>query len=196
MKKLYVYALIFLICTCSGMPVRKAELNPMSLPERGAGTSYLFGSYSYEKKSPDLLGNDIGYLSLLVEPSGNSGENPFYVKMEKEGGGLFVYPIKAGNYRISELLLHYRNEDIDVAKINGYFFSVTNGDIAYAGRIILYISSDTKGYITAGVSPGTPGLPADLSGLGKPALSYSIVTNTNTIFIPRKIYISGLGLMN
>jgi hypothetical protein len=196
MRKSLSFAVFFLISSCAGAPVNKPESNPGSPGKASADASYIFGSYSYEKRSPDLNGNDIGYLELLIEPVSNSGENPFYLKMEKDPGGVFLYPLKEGNYEIREMLLRYRNEDINVSKINGFFISVTNGEISYLGRITLFITSDTKGYITAGASSDNLNLSSDFQELGKAAFSYILITNANTILIPRKIYISGLGLMD
>jgi hypothetical protein len=163
-----------------------------------SAASLLFGSYNYENKSPDLNGNDLGFLAFLVETAGNAEGSPFYIKMEKDAG-LFLYPLKPGNYVIKELLLYYKYQDFRISGFHGFNISITDGEKAYMGRISLFLTSDIRGNIAVSVSSGTNNLKDDIDGLGKSGdqyAGYNLAIITNTVSVPKDIYIRGLGLMN
>lgn len=132
-KYLSALFMLALVAACGGS-LNKPNIDPQVLSRMDATNSaYLFGSYGYEKKSTSLFGNDIGYLSLLIEPADNPGEKPFYINMVKEDGS-FLYSLKQGNYKVKELLLHSMNQNMTVSSMHNFFFTVTNGQIACMGR--------------------------------------------------------------
>ncbi|MGA2140877.1 MAG: hypothetical protein ABSG94_00505 [Brevinematales bacterium] len=189
-----VFAGLFIIASCSGMPVNRPNTDPAAIT-RGDTTNsaFLFGTYDYVSRSPSLYGQDLGYLALLVEPvKSDSGENQFYVRMEKDNG-FFLLALKSGDYAVSAILLHCMNQNMTIRNIHDFTFSVKNGEIENLGRLSLLLTSDVIGNITVSASSGTNTSSSDISELKKaaePIGSFEFKVSTNTISVPKAVYIS------
>lgn len=193
-RYLTVSASLLIMISCSGMPVNKPNADPAAIT-RGdvTNSAYLYGTYDYVSKSPLLYGQDLGYLALLVEPEGtNAGENLFYIRMDKDNGS-FLLPVKGGDYAITAILLHSMNQNMTIRNIRDYTFSVKNGEIENLGRLTLLLTSDVIGNITVSASSGTNTSSSDISELKKaaePIGSFEFKVSTNTISVPKAVYIS------
>jgi hypothetical protein len=179
-----------LICACGASAVNKANIDPASLTKQySTNSAYLFGSYAYELRSQNQYGDESGYLSLLVEPVGDSMEKPFFIRMVKDSG-TFLFPLAQGNYELKGLILHVMNQNLIVSGIHNFCFEVKNGEVSCLGKISLVLYNDSVGNVTISASSGRDDQASDISEFK----SYVLTGITNTISVPKSIYFTGVSM--
>ncbi len=184
---IYAPVLVILLAACS--LANKNDIDPSAITKEKSSAGYVYGSYIYEQRTPVLLGRDMGYLSILVNPVGGSDQKPFYIKFEDRG--FFLYSLKPGIYEISGLYAQILDSTMSIKHFTNCTFTVKDGEISYLGKFSLYFVCNPSFQVIVSAGPSRSKSDKDRSFLSQKNASVNdlpFTAYTVDVSVPKQVY--------
>ena len=128
----------------------------------GQEGGFLYGTYTFSNYSSFLDGN-----VALIAGMGGKDDKEFYIEMQKEPGGSFLYFLKPGTYKIT--LMQYKNywrRELYDSQMVSSTFTIKPNEITYLGSFATVADYD-RTYINWGIKSVSDNADADVASIKK-----------------------------